>query len=211
MNRIPIRKLPWLACIVPGCIVILTVQAADFNPIRAYWKEHEVHLPLQGFDFADYSCRSIERKLGDLLQAVGAREDAQIIVTGCLLPHTKPQETVIYASIRFHALLPPPEKNEPAEGNNEPEEKSAEDTITQERETAAELRRRSFPAERAQTQLAWQDSRPVERGDCILLQRFRDRVLPYIPHQVVDAPACDSEAPKGPRLRILVPARQGLF
>lgn len=207
MNRIPIRKLPWLACIALYHVIILTVQAADFNPIRAYWKEHEVHLSLQGFDFADYSCRSIEHKLGDLLQAVGAREDAQIIVTGCLLPHTKPQDTIIYASIRFHALLPPPGRNELAEGNNEPEEKGAEDTTALGRETAAELRRRSFPAERAQTQLAWQDSRPVERGDCILLQHFRDRVLPYIPHQVVGAPACDPEAPTGPRLRILVPAR----
>lgn len=207
MDRVQVRKLLRLACFALCYVAVLTIQAADFNPIRTYWKEREIHLALQGFEFADYSCRSIERKLGDLLQAAGAREDAKIIVTGCLLPFTEPQDTIIYVAIRFHALLPALEKNELAKDNNEPKEKDAKDTIAQGQETAAELRRRSFPAERAQTQLVWQDSRPVERGDCVLLQRFRDKVLPYIPHQVVNAPTCDPGVPTGPRLRILVPAR----
>ena len=196
------RKL--LLCILLYCATIPITSAAGFNPIRAYWKEYETSLALGGFDFADYSCRSIKYKVSDLLHVVGVREDFKIAAEGCLLIHKNVQDTLIYVRLKFHALLPPPEKDEDPETEDEPD---TEDAESEPQETPEELRRRSFPTKRVQVRLAWRKSLPIERGDCTLLQRFRQRVLPHVPHQVVADPTCDPEAPVGPGLRVLAPVR----
>ena len=158
---------------------------------------------LYGFEFADYSCESIERKVTDLLHAAGVRADVRVAAEGCLPRSGLELDTIIRVKMQFHALLPPPEKSVAAE--DEPEED--DEAARKREEEAAELRRRSFPADRVETRLVWQSAYPIERADCALLQHFRERVMVHIPHQQIGAADCDPAAPAGPRMKILAPSR----
>ena len=177
-------------CSLPG------VAGAGFNPLRAYWKQQEVSIVVYGQAMADYSCVGLERKFLGLLDAVGVRADRRVVAEGCLsgVSPEAVQRTIVHVRMRFHALLPERKGKVPT-------------TAVVESDTAEQPAVEFFPVERVYTRLAWNDRYEVEVSDCLLLQRFMERVMVYIPHQVVDDPQCRPEAPAGPQLRVLVPGR----
>ncbi len=177
-------------CCLPG------VAGAGFNPLRAYWKQQDVSIVLQGPAMADYSCAGLERKFLGLLDAVGVRADRRVAAEGCLsgVSPEAVQRTIVYVRMRFHALLPERKGKVPT-------------TAVAESDTTEQTPVEFFPVERAHTRLVWSGRYAVEVSDCLLLRRFMERVMVYIPHQVVDDPECRPEAPVGPHLRVLALGR----
>ena len=148
--------------------------------VAAVWEEHELIFRYQGFTTL-YSCQGLRSKVRDLLEALGAREGFSVRPYGCASAPFEPSP-IAGVKLKFATLRP-----------------LADDSG----ETSQAAVWRSVRLSRPVTRF-------LERGDCFLIERFRDQVLPAFTHEVVwDRTRCiphslDGSAPNL-SLRVLAP------
>ena len=72
----------WLAALGVLVAVPTTVQGSADEPIPAVWRERALSFSY-GSAIAIYSCSALETRVGNLLRAVGARDDIKVRATHC--------------------------------------------------------------------------------------------------------------------------------
>ncbi len=175
----------WIAVVVVLVAVapaLASESPTEVSTVPAVWQEHEIILRYQGFT-THYSCTGMRAKVKAILRHLGARDDMRVTSYGCAALDGRPAP-VANVKLRFATLQP------------------AGDDTGGSRVTARwdEVR------------LASQRPRDLSRGDCTLVERFRDDVLPAFASEVVaDRTRCiphrlDASAPNL-RLRVLRPLR----
>ena len=157
------------------------VPAKPAERVPAVWQEHEVIFSYQNFT-TRYSCAGLKTKVRQILNELGARDDAKVTSYGCGASYFEPSPSAS-VKLRFATLQPSPRE-------------TGDDVI------AAQWQVVELSAHRPQF---------LDRGDCFLVERFRDDVLPYFAHEVTrDRTTCIPHQLTGTapnlHLRVLRPA-----
>jgi len=143
-----VRTLFWVVMFAVAAQIAARPAEAEQADVLAAWKRHEVNFTYMGFT-TRYSCDGLRDKMRVLLQAVGAR-DAQVTTRACT---DMPWQVTEFPRVRMVFMAP----EVPAPGQ---------------REVGEPVAARWMPVT-----LARREPRPLELGDCELVEQFRDRVL----------------------------------
>ena len=157
--RIAIHLLALLATSAKGGL------AADATTIPALWQEHEKILHYQSFT-TRYSCAGITAKVKMILREIGARPDFKVSAYGCASYFEA--SPVANVRVRFAALRPVSSADEP--GVLEDAEPEAPVTV---------------PAVWQRVRIATNHPRDLDRGDCLLVEHFRDQILPAFTYRIL--------------------------
>ena len=82
MNAQLTRKFACLPALAVLAVVPLTARASTEEPVPAVWKEHQLSFNYSS-THAVYACKSLTGRVGDLLRAVGARDDIKVSANNC--------------------------------------------------------------------------------------------------------------------------------
>lgn len=160
------------------CTVAMFAQAAETQsaaPIEAGWKTQEIRYAYTGFTTA-YNCDSAERRVKDILQALGAHEQTRVRAQGC-----DPGRVSRNFFIVITTATPVPLADRPAPAVN-----SSREELLRRLGVASKQLDETFPAQWQTLSLASQRRLDIEPGDCELLQGLRDFVLPKISVKVLE-------------------------
>lgn len=127
------------------------------DPAQGVWRKHEYSFQFFGFT-TTYSCDGLADKLKILLIAAGARADAKSTSDGCARGYGAPDKFA-RARLTFYALAPVVN----------PEDAGS---------SVSGMWRAVALADRSPHELA--------RGDCELVEQFRDKVLPMFTTRNID-------------------------
>ena len=151
-------------------------------PMRAVWNEQEIEFTYMGFT-SYYSCDGLRDKVRYLLRQLGAREDLKVRSAGC----ARMSGPEMFPRVRINAAVAVPATPERLE------KLAAE---ASKRELIARVNRRSSTVGEATEQFGASTrvvefrDRPngkIQAGDCELMERFRDEVLPKLELRVVES------------------------
>ncbi len=138
---------------VSAVVAFAVAPAAAASPEPGVWQKHEYSFQFLGFT-TTYSCDGLASKLEVLLLAAGARADAKSTSGGCVRDYGEPDKFA-RAQLTFYTLAPIGSPAEAGENTNPP--------ITGVWRAVA---------------IADRSPREIARGDCELIEQFRDKVLP---------------------------------
>lgn len=145
--------------LLAGFLLLCIVHpAAAGQQVPAVWQKHEFDFAYMGFT-TRYSCEGLRDKMRVLLRAAGARPGFKVTPGACA---TGPGRVTEFPRVRlvFHtAQIPLPGSGD-----------AAEPVLAQWRPVT----------------LSRNQPRPLEPGDCELVEQFRDRVLPAFATRRVD-------------------------
>jgi hypothetical protein len=131
-------------------LLCLALPAAAGQQLPAAWKKHQFDFTYVGFT-TRYSCEGLRDKMRVLLDASGARPGFKVTLGACA---TAPGRVTEFPRVRLvfeTAQIPAPGSGD-----------AGEPVVAQWRPVT----------------LARSQPRPLEPGDCELVEQFRDRVLP---------------------------------
>ena len=77
-----IRRSACLPALAVFWVVPMTAGASAGEPVPAVWKEHQLSFNYSS-SIAMFACKSLTGRVGDLLRAVGARDDIKVSVNNC--------------------------------------------------------------------------------------------------------------------------------
>ena len=77
-----IRRSACLPALAVFWVVPMTAGASAGEPVPAVWKEHQLSFNYSS-SHAVYACKSLTGRVGDLLRAVGARDDIKVSANNC--------------------------------------------------------------------------------------------------------------------------------
>lgn len=170
-----------LSVAAAGCALpaFASAQDAAGQSVQAQWQQQELHFSFMGLKTA-YSCDSLEDRLEQLLQELGARPDVKVRATGCA---PKQISGMITAHINVNMPV-----DAGAAGSGP--------SFAAQRKTV--------------TLAAHSDGRRVGSGDCELLEQVRRQVLPALKLQVVKDelrcfPGAESLGDRTMEIAVLVP------
>ncbi len=174
------RVLLWLCLALAPAAVAAAEQAPAPQPVAAEWREHEIIFNYQDFT-TQFSCLGLREKMRKILDALGVRDDAKVSMYGCSAPVFRVAPAVSL-KLRFATLHP----------------------------IAAESQAEPVAGAWAAVDLSRGKQRFLDRGDCALVERVRDQVLPAFAHEIVeDRTRCIPHRIDGSgpvlRLRVLQP------
>jgi hypothetical protein len=158
--------LPWAATVLTAALLLggtgiawAEDSAAGAEP--GHWQAHDVEFRYMGFTSV-YSCDGLQTKLQALLRRLGARPGFKVTSWDCARGYGTP-DRFVRATLHFDTLQPMPPSAAPAS--------TAADPLTGGRWRKVEL----------------SPQRPYEldRGDCELIEQFRDRILPLFATRAV--------------------------
>ena len=148
-------------CILVAVLFLVGAGAAEAE-VAAVWKAHDTQFSYQGFT-TRYSCQGLKDKMESLLVFFGARpEGLKVSTQGCSAPPFRPAPAVDLR-MRFDTLAPASE--------------SAVEVV------AARWAQRNLSGE---TKVQQEAPQWITRGDCELVERFVDLVLPMFSHRVLE-------------------------
>lgn len=159
------------------CMMAMFAQAADEQstaPIEAGWKTQEIRYAYTGFTTA-YSCDSAERKVKDILLALGAHAQTRVRAQGCIAD--QPSRNFFFI---VTTATPVPLADRPA-----PVVNTSREELLKRLGVASKQLDETFPAQWQTISLVSQRKLDIEAGDCELLQGLRDFVLPKISVKVL--------------------------
>jgi hypothetical protein len=140
-----------LALLVIALLAPMAEAGERVAPIAGVWTRHEIVYEQLGFTTI-YSCAGLAEKMRALLRASGARKDLAVTPNDCGVEPTK----FARVQVIFSSLAPP---SRPAAG--------------------ADATGRQLGSWR-KVWLAPRSPRELTDGDCELVERFRDQVLPLM-------------------------------
>ena len=136
----------------------LALPAVAGQEVAAAWKKHELDFTYMGFT-TRYSCEGLRFKMRVLLEASGARPGFRVTPGACA---AEPGRVTEFPRVRLVFET----AQVPAPGSRE----AGEPVMAQWRPVI----------------LARNQPRPLEPGDCELVEQFRDRVLPAFTTRRID-------------------------
>ena len=156
----PFRVPKLIFALVTGVLSVsaFAAETSAGDPAQGVWRKHEYSFQFFGFT-TTYSCDGLANKLKILLIAAGARADAKSTSDGCARGYGVPDKFA-RARLTFYALTPVV---------------SAEDAGS----SVTGVWRAVAFADRSPHELA--------RGDCELVEQFRDKVLPMFTTRSIDS------------------------
>ncbi len=160
MKALKDLKARYCAAVCGFALVAFAVEPVAAAPEPGIWQKHEYSFQFLGFT-ATYSCDGLAAKLRVLLLAAGARADARSTPGGCVRGYGAPDK-FSRAQLTFYTLAP-----SSAAGDDKGASASA-------------------GVWRA-VQIADRSPREIARGDCELVEQFRDQVLPMFSTRNVDS------------------------
>jgi len=174
------RVLLWLCLALAPAPAVAAEEAPAPQAVAAEWREHEIIFSYQDFT-TQFSCLGLREKMRQVLDVLGVRDDAKVSMYGCSAPVFSVAPAVSL-KLRF-ATLHPIAADPPAE---------------------------QVAGAWAAVDLSRGKQRFLDRGDCALVERVRDQVLPAFAHEIVeDRTRCVPHRIDGSgpvlRLRILQP------
>lgn len=144
------------ACCAGG----LAVADPGAAPEGGVWVKRHYNLQFMGFT-STYSCDGLAGKLKTLVKAAGARSDLKASAGACASGFGSPDKFA-NASVTFYALVPIAEAK-PDEANGA-----------------------QVPGVWQTVEIAARKPLELQRGDCELVEQFRDHVLPLFTRRNVD-------------------------
>ena len=191
----------FLASICAGLLLPLAAFAEQSAPsAQAKWRAQEIRYTYNGISNA-YNCDSAERRLRDILLALGAHEQTRVKARGC-----EPRGVATSFFITITTATPLPLGSASAGASNGPEQRALL--------AALDLKPdETFVAELKVIDLSQQRQLKLQPGDCELLRGLRNNVLPQLSMKVVrDDINCNSNGVgrqrSGLTVAALVPVRQ---
>ena len=172
--------------VAASAVLLLGMQTPAFAAIDAVWKKHELNVGYQGFT-TSYSCEGLKDKVKALLVFFGAREEGmKVRAYGCAADPYRPAPAV-NLQLEFETLAP-------ADG--------AQSGLV----AATWIERDVYPEVKVQQEAP----QHITRGDCEMVQRFTDTVLPSFTHETMqDLTTCIPHRLDGTipnlRVKVLVP------
>lgn len=171
-----------LSVFAAGCVLPTMTSAQEAGQaVQAQWQPQELTFSFMGLKTA-YNCDSLEDRLEQLLQELGARSDVKVRATGCA-----PKQVSGMITTRINLNMPVDAGAATGSGP-------------------------SFTAQRKTVTLAaHSDGRRVGSGDCELLEQVRRQLLPALKLQVVKDelrcfPGAESLGNRTMEVTALVPA-----
>ena len=131
-------------------LTCLALPAVAGQEVAAAWKKHEIDFAYMGFT-TRYSCEGLRSRMRVLLEASGARPGFKVTLGACA---AEPGRVTEFPRVRLVFET----AQVPAPGSRD----AQEPVLAQWRPVT----------------LARNQPRPLEPGDCELVEQFRDRVLP---------------------------------
>ncbi|AMN45884.1 hypothetical protein ACG33_01915 [Steroidobacter denitrificans] len=149
-------------------------QAHDTKTIEAVWYPQEIRYSYSGFTTA-YDCIAAERRIKDMLLALGAHPKTKVRASGCSL--NRPSRNFF---VTITTATPVATTQPPASPLGESEQKllrqlGLEPTIGSD----------AFPAEWRTIELSRDRKLDLKPGDCELMEGLRDHVLPKLSVRVL--------------------------
>ena len=77
-----IRRSACLPALAAFCVLPMTARAGADEPVPAVWKEHQLSFNYSS-SVAVFACKALTGRVGDLLRAVGARDDIKVSANNC--------------------------------------------------------------------------------------------------------------------------------
>ncbi len=157
----------------------LAAQESQSKPVQAVWKPQEFTFHYQSFT-TFYSCESLESKLQQILNQLGAKGEVRVRSADCGRgPVRMPRAEI--------ALISPVEATQEAiaEIKKGESRRQLAAKVAGERANAVELAEQ-FPAQWKRVTIGrGRDSPALEGGDCELLDQVRRKILPKLAVRVV--------------------------
>ena len=148
-------------CILVAVLFLVGPGTAEAE-VAASWRAHDTQFSYQGFT-TTYSCQGLKDKMESLLVYFGARsEGLKVSTQGCSAPPFRPAPAVDLR-MRFETLAP-------VSG-------AVGEAI------AARWAERDLSGE---TKVQQEAPQWITRGDCELVERFVDLVLPMFSHRILE-------------------------
>jgi hypothetical protein len=171
--------------------------------VDAVWKPQRLAFEYRGYSTV-YSCRSLKRKLHDILLSIGAREDLRVSGYAC-----DEQGSVASFEISFHSPVEATPENVRALTSYDSQDELIARTRGETLPSAQDLPR--FPAVWKTVSFARDRELKLQPGDCELMEAVRRQILPRLSVRIVaDRIRCSSAFGNigPPRLTVtaLVPA-----
>lgn len=139
-------------------LACLALPALAGQEVAAAWKKHELDFTYMGFT-TRYSCEGLRSKLRVLLEASGARPGFKVMPGACAADAGRVTDFPRVRLVFETAEVPAPGSRD-----------AGEPVLAQWRPVT----------------LARNQPRPLEPGDCELVEQFRDRVLPVFTTRHLD-------------------------
>ena len=156
MSRFAVVSIAvWMAALASATHCEPTMAATEpavATPIDVHWVEHQVQFHYLGLT-TYYTCDSLREKLIDLLRLAGARRDMAVSTGGCSFSNGAVSPMI---HVRLHYYSP---------------------TLAGTETSAADLPAPAAVAHWQSVKLADGKPRSIARGDCELIEQFRDHVL----------------------------------
>lgn len=168
------------ACIVAAVLsssAYAAAQADAAQPVQSVWKPVEIRYSYVGFTAA-YNCDAFESKMKRILQALGSPPQTKVQANGCV-DLNRPSHN-FFVTITTATPVPASEAKEPA---NE----SEQELIARLNGGKNALATQPFPASWKTVDLSHDRRLNLQPGDCELMERLRDDVLPKLSVKVVSA------------------------
>ena len=154
-----VRALQFIFALVGGVLSVsaFAAEPSAGGPAQGVWQKHEYSFQFFGFT-TTYSCDGLANKLKILLVAAGARTDAKSTSDGCARGYGTPDKFA-RARLTFYTLAPVANTDD------------AGSSVTGVWRAVA---------------LADRSPHDLARGDCELVEQFRDKVLPMFTTRNID-------------------------
>ena len=179
-------------------------ETSSDSGVDAVWKPQRLAFEYRGYSTL-YNCRSLERKLHDILLSIGAREDLRVSGYAC-----DEQISVASFEIVFHSPVEATPENVLALTTYDSQDELIARARGETLASAADLPR--FPAVWKTVSFARDRELKLQPGDCELMQQVRRQILTrmsvrIVADRILCSPAFGNIGP--PRLTVsaLVPAR----
>jgi hypothetical protein len=181
-----------------------TAETSEDTGVDAVWKPQRLAFEYRGYSTL-YNCRSLKRKLQDILLSIGAREDLRVSGYAC-----DEQGSVARFEIAFHSPVEATPENVRALTSYDSQDELIARTRGETLASAEDLPR--FPAVWKTVSFARDRELRLQPGDCELMQEVRGQILTRMSVRIVaDRIRCSSAFGNigPPRLTVsaLVPAQ----
>jgi hypothetical protein len=144
-----------LALAAPAASAEPAETAGASTPALVQWQEHEFDFSYHGFT-THYSCDGLKYKMRIILEALGARPDPKVRMTGCEIDG----RPALAPRAHIQAAFPAPLSGGAPESG-------------------------AFPASFKTVTLSPRDPRDLEEGDCELVEQVGDELLPKLGVRVI--------------------------
>jgi len=180
-----------------------SAETPDDSSVDAVWKPQRLAFEYRGYSTL-YDCRSLERKLHDILLSIGAREDLRVSGYAC-----NDQISAASFEVVFHSPVEATPENVHALTTYDSQDQLIARTRGETLTSAEDLLR--FPAVWKTVSFARDRDLRLQPGDCELMQQVRRQILARMSVRIVsDRIQCSSAFGNigPPRLTVsaLVPA-----